>query len=142
MCWLGELTHIQLPLPLLERSLSKLINDANMDKFINWLAAWYKIYSDSLCALSLYSLFSPCKAQITFRCKLYFSLQTNSFMSFVYLQGTNLLRYSFVSKNIKAFTLLFQTEKWRKKERRIERKITIFIKRIPKIRSHMMRKPA
>lgn len=142
MCWLGELTHIQLPLPLLERSLSKLINDANMDKFINWLAAWYKIYSDSLCALSLYSLFSPCKAQITFCCKLYFSLQTNSFMSFVYLQGTNLLRYSFVSKNIKAFTLLFQTEKWRKKERRIERKITIFIKRIPKIRSHMMRKPA
>lgn len=32
MCWLGVSAHTQLPPPLLERSLSKLINDANMDK--------------------------------------------------------------------------------------------------------------
>lgn len=66
-----------------------------MDKFINWLAAWYKIYSNSLCALSLYSLFSPCKAQITFRCKLYFSLQTNSFMSFVYFARNQFIKVFF-----------------------------------------------
>lgn len=95
MCWLGESTHIQLPPPLLERSLSKLINDANMDKLINWLAAWYKIYSDSLCALSLYSPFSPCKAHITFCCKLYFSLQTNSFMSFVYFARNQFIKVFF-----------------------------------------------
>lgn len=117
-------------------------------QFLQWFAAWYKIlrfnklvpfqiYKSTTCHCMHYSLLA--RLTRTLFCKL-FLLTNQSFHVFcifckeLVYQNKKLswrklgLWYSFVKKKPKkqAVILLFQTEKWREKERRIEREITIY----------------
>lgn len=89
--------------------------------------------------MSLYALFSPCKAHKNLVLQIISPYKPILSCLLYILQGISLSKQKVVMKKTwfmvffrqkppkkQAVILLFQTEKWREKERRIEREITIY----------------
>lgn len=89
--------------------------------------------------MSLYALFSPCKAHKNLVLQIISRYKPIISCLLYILQGISLSKQKVVMKKTwfmvffhqktpqkQAVILLFQTEKWREKERRIEREITIY----------------